>query len=94
MDVGVVGEKAFGMRVVEVGAVVDGGLESWGSAEDFRTPGISTLIVRVGFLHVEQIAMEEAYDGRYERRGRGSQMTIEMDDANGAVSCNDTAKKR
>lgn len=41
MDVGVIGEKAFGMRVVEVGAVVDGGLEGWSSAEDFGFPGVS-----------------------------------------------------
>ena len=42
MDVGVVGEEAFLVRVEEVGAVVDGRLLGWSPAEDFRPPGVSS----------------------------------------------------
>lgn len=41
VDVGVVGEEAFAVRVVEVGAVVDGRLGGWGAAEDTRAPGVA-----------------------------------------------------
>lgn len=41
VDVGVVGEEAFGVGVVEVGAVIDGGLVSRSAAEDFGAPGVS-----------------------------------------------------
>jgi len=41
VDVGVVGEEAFFVRVVEVRAVVDGGLFAGGTAEDFRAPGVA-----------------------------------------------------
>ena len=40
MDVGVVGQEALGVGMVEVGAVVDGGLVGGGAAEDFGAPGV------------------------------------------------------
>ena len=40
VDVGVIGEEALFVGVVEVGAVVDGGLVGWGAAEDFGAPGV------------------------------------------------------
>ena len=40
VDVGVVAEEAFVGGVVEVGAVVYGGLEGGGAAEDFGLPGV------------------------------------------------------
>lgn len=41
MYIGVVGEKTFGVRVVEVGAMVDSGLGGWGAAEDAGTPCVA-----------------------------------------------------
>lgn len=41
MNVGVVRQKSFFVRVEEVSAVVDRGLLAWSPTEDFRTPGIS-----------------------------------------------------
>ena len=41
VDVGVVGEETFGVGVVEVGAVVDGGLLCRGAAEDTGTPCVA-----------------------------------------------------
>ena len=40
MDVGVVAEQAFVGGVVEVGAVVDGGLEGGRATEHFGLPGV------------------------------------------------------
>ena len=41
VDVAVVGEQAFGVRVVEVRAVVDGRLVGGRAAEDGRFPGVA-----------------------------------------------------
>ena len=41
MDVAVVGEEAFGVRVVEVRAVVDGRLGGGGAAEDVGFPCVA-----------------------------------------------------
>ena len=41
VDVGVVGQEALGVRVVEVGAVVDGRLRRGGPAEDARFPCVA-----------------------------------------------------
>lgn len=41
VDVGVVGQQAFGVRVVEVRAVVDGCLLGGGAAEDFGFPRVA-----------------------------------------------------
>lgn len=41
MNIGVVGQQAFSMRVEEIGAVVDGGLLAWGATEDLGPPSIS-----------------------------------------------------
>jgi len=40
VDVGVVGQQAFAVCVVEIGPVVYGGLLAGGPAEDFRPPGV------------------------------------------------------
>ena len=40
MDVCVVAQQAFFVRVVEVRAVIDGGLRAGGAAEDGRLPGV------------------------------------------------------
>jgi len=44
VDVGVVAEEAFVGGVVEVGAVVYGGLEGGGAAEDFGLPGVEVAV--------------------------------------------------
>ena len=47
MDVGVVGQQAFFVGVVEVGAVVDRGLFRGRAAEDFGAPGVAVDIEAV-----------------------------------------------
>ena len=41
MDVGVIGQEALLVRVIEVSAVVDGGLFGRSAAEDLGTPGVA-----------------------------------------------------
>lgn len=41
VDVGIVVQKTFSMRVEEIGAVVDGGLLAWCATEDLGPPGVS-----------------------------------------------------
>lgn len=41
VNVGIVGQKAFSVRVEEIGAVVDGRLLAWSATEDFGPPSIS-----------------------------------------------------
>lgn len=50
VDVGVVGQQAFGVRVVEVRAVVDGCLLGGGAAEDFGFPRVAVGGVSWGVL--------------------------------------------
>lgn len=44
VDVGVVAQQAFLVRVVEVGAVVDGGLLGGAAAEDLGPPGVEVRV--------------------------------------------------
>lgn len=41
VDVGIVVQKTFSVRVEEIGAVVDGGLLAWGTTENLGPPGVS-----------------------------------------------------
>lgn len=44
VDIRIVGQQALLVRVVEVGAVVDGGLFGGGAAEDFGAPGVEVRV--------------------------------------------------
>ena len=78
MDVGVIREEAFFMRMEEVGPMVDGGLLRGSTSEDFGTPCISIKAVR------------ECQNIEYPN----SQMTIKMDDANRAICPDNTSQQR
>ena len=41
MDIGVIGQKTLLVGMPEVGAVVDGSLFTWSTAEDFGTPRVA-----------------------------------------------------
>ena len=75
VDVGVVGEEALLGGVVEVGAVVDGGLAGRGAAEDLGPPG-----VEVGVEVDDADGAVGFVDGAQEREGDGV-VAAEGDDA-------------
>lgn len=41
VNIGIVGQKAFPVRVEEIGAVIDGSLLAWSATEDLGPPSIS-----------------------------------------------------
>lgn len=92
VDVGVVGEEAFAVRVVEVGAVVDGRLGGWGAAEDARAPGVAVF----DFGREDEVVTFFFFlffffwEGRRES-GRGLQVRVKMNDGDGAVGGDDAA---
>lgn len=44
MNIRIVRQQALLMCVVEIGAVIDGGLFGGGAAEDFRSPGVEVRV--------------------------------------------------
>lgn len=87
VDVAVVGEETFLAGVVEVRAVVDAGLFRGGSAEDFRPPcvavvGLSNLVRHHAMVTIPGVWL----------RGKGLQVAVEMDHADGPVCAVDAAQ--
>ena len=83
VDVGVVGQQAFFVGVVEVRAVVDGGLFRGRAAEDFGSPGVA-------------VDLEDEQEREEERMGwvENVQVGVKVDDADGTVGSCDAAEER
>lgn len=47
VNICIVGQKAFSVRMEEIGTVVDGGLLTWGATEDLGPPSIALKMLKI-----------------------------------------------